>query len=131
MAKVSKEEAQDIYKEIAARPLYNSETMYQIQTMEQCRLAGVKKMSQMIDQAAQTAMEIMTDSEAKDGDRLKAAQMVLNYGIGRPREVTYVDDSADSRQKKADRIIIEGQVSPQAVREAIGAAFYREEDEGG
>lgn len=131
MAKVSKKEAEEIYEEVSSQPLYSPSKAYQVQTIEQCRLETIKKMTELTDIAVDTLVTIMSDSDAKQSDRLRAATKVLEYAIGRPREANFVDDAAFNRNNNASRIIIEGNISPDAVRDAIGANFYGEGDKDG
>ncbi len=122
--KISQAEAESIYAAIEEEAIVPTERMSRGVTLEQYRLETVEKMTQQTDLAVATLTEIMADENAKNPDRIKAAKIVLEYAIGRPREANFVDDAAYNKKANVGRIIIEGQVTPEAVRETIESNFY-------
>lgn len=124
---ISKEEAEKMYEEeIATKNIIPTDRVQRAATIEQTRMKTVLEISSLTDLAVDTLTSIMEDEKAKNPDKIRAAKLVLEYAIGRPREANYVDDAAFNKKGNVGRIIIEGQVSPDDVRKTIEANFYEE-----
>ena len=95
---VAKEEAQKIADEVFSMQVIPDAQIQQEKTIQQIRTETVEHLAAMNNLAVATLGEVMRSKTASDSCRLKAAQIALSYGVGRPHEAEYIDENSQPQR---------------------------------
>ena len=120
---VAKEEAQKIADEDFSMQVIPDAQIQQEKTIQQIRTETVEHLAAMNNLAVATLGEVMRSKTASDSCRLKAAQIALSYGVGRPHEAEYIDDTGrTSTTRKVHAIMLDVE-NQEKIREEIDKAY--------
>lgn len=120
---VAKEEAQKIADEVFSMQVIPDAQIQQEKTIQQIRTETVEHLAAMNNLAVATLGEVMRSKTASDSCRLKAAQIALSYGVGRPHEAEYIDDTGRiSTTRKVHAIMLDVE-NQEKIREEIDKAY--------
>ena len=120
---VAKEEAQKIADEVFSMQVIPDAQIQQEKTIQQIRTETVEHLAAMNNLAVATLGEVMRSKTASDSCRLKAAQIALSYGVGRPHEAEYIDDTRRASTTRKVHAIMLDVENQEKIREEIDKAY--------
>lgn len=120
---VAKEEAQKIANEVFSMQVIPDAQIQQEKTIQQIRTETVEHLAAMNNLAVATLGEVMRSKTASDSCRLKAAQIALSYGVGRPHEAEYIDDTGRASTTRKVHAIMLDVENQEKIREEIDKAY--------